>query len=269
LFKQRLLGAVTALVALAAFAPGASAAGTPSVSVPSAITAFADAAGCQGLACPGVLPAASAASAVVMPTVAPEDLTTIRTSGFYAYAPHGAAAGQRAVAYVVAPGTWASAPAEIKQLPLADDLLPEERTSKWMVIYGPGTMASGPWPVPAAAARASRHKPGGATAHTAALTDCTSPWFCTWTGGTFNDTKCQWQDTGVWQDMGSCYMAASSMANRRNAYSLLKRYSDGRNYCALPNSSDASLDSNGFNNNTYIAYDSTAAGRLPEWNCAN
>jgi hypothetical protein len=234
-----------------------------------AISSSAQAAVCEGLACPGVLPASSSAHSPLLPAVAPQDLSRVRASGFYAYDTLGIDS-QRAVAYVVAPGDWASAPQEIKQLPLADDLLPAEISSKWMVIYGPGAMASGPWgPGPnATAARKVKHR--RITAHAAAASDCVSPWFCTFNGGTFTGTKCQWQSTGVWQTLpADCIAQASSMVNRRNAWSLMKRNTDSRNYCAIPNTQDADLSNNGFNNNVYETYNSTSTTKLSAWNCTN
>lgn len=234
-----------------------------------ALAATASAKPCEGLACPGVLPAASAAHDPLLPTVPSADaLSKVRTSGFYAYNTT-AVDGERAVAYVVTPGDWSSAPAEIKDLPLAADLLAAERTTKWMVIFGPGTMESGPWTpaVSAASARTAKHH--APTAVTAAASDCVSPWFCVFTDASFGGTKCQWQDTGVWQSMpSSCNLAASSMVNRRGAWSLLKR-TDGRNYCAVPNSQDSSLSNNGFNDNTYETYNSTSTTQQFGWNCAN
>ncbi|HMJ32930.1 MAG TPA: peptidase inhibitor family I36 protein [Baekduia sp.] len=238
------------------------------IAVVTAMASTASASACQGLSCPGVLPDNSAAQNVLLPTVPnAEALANIRTSGYYAYNTPGSD-GQRAVAYVVAPGEWATAPAEVKQLPLADDLIPVERASKWMVIFGPDAMMSGPWaPQPtAAAARKTKHH--GATAYAAAASDCVSPWFCVFTDGSFGGNKCQWQSTSVWQSLGSCNQLASSMVNRRSAWSLLKR-NDGSNYCAVPGTQDASLSSNGFNDNTYETYNSTSTSKLSAWNCAN
>lgn len=173
--------------------------------------------GCQGLACSGVLPPESAAHDPNVPTVAsPDDLNGIPASGYYAFR---AAGNQRVVVYAVAAGDWASAPAEIKQLPLGDDLLPAERSSKWLVIYGSGAMMSGPWPAKASASAAHHGKRRGPRAHTSAASDCVSPWFCVFTNTSFTGNKCQWQSTSVWQVMpSSCYADAESMVNRRNAW---------------------------------------------------
>lgn len=202
-----------------------------------------------------------------MPTVAsPNDLNAVRASGYYAYHTQGSDS-QLAVAYVAAPGDWASAPKEIKQLPLASNLLPIEIASKRMVIYGPGTLESGPWPADTGAPTLGNL---AATVQPAAASDCTSPWFWVFTNSGFSGTKCEWQSTGTWQGMPSnCIVNAESMVNRRNAWSLLKRASDDANYCAQPNSQDASLASNGFANNTYETYNSTSTTQLSAWSCAN
>jgi hypothetical protein len=228
----------------------------------------AGAASCDaGLACQGILPASSAGMSPVLPTVAgPRDLTNVSASGYYAFTKPINDGGGRAVAYVVLPGTWSSVPSEIKQLPLADDLLPAEKTTKSLIIYGPGTMESWPWAPDAPAAAASTHKK--VKAHTAAASDCTSPWFCLFNDPNFGDHKCQWQSTGSWQIAGGCYYAASSMVNRRGGYSLIERaYAD--HYCALPNSQDASLSNNGYNDNATETYLSTASTYHSEWACTN
>ena len=252
---------LTALLALAAVSV---------VAVTTSALASTTSTPCDGLACPGVLPASSSAYDPSIPSVSdPRDLSKQQTSGFYAY---GDAAGRRAVAYVVAPGSWATAPSEVKALPLANDLLPAEKTSKWVVIYGPGEMASGPWASTTSATIASvgKRKSAGPKAHTAAASDCVSPWFCVFTSTNFSGTKCQWQDTGIWQTMPTdCINNAESMVNRRNGWSLLKRTSDNANYCAQPNSQDSTLSNNGFSNNTYETYNSTSTAKLAAWNCAN
>jgi hypothetical protein len=235
--RKQILSAFAVAAAVAAFAPTA------------------QAAPCLGLACPS-------ASSLLPAVPSAQDLTNVQASGYYSYG----VGAQRAVAYVVARGQWASAPADIKALPLAAHLLPAETTSKWLVILGPDAMESGPWaPEPAAVtARAS------VKAHAAAASDCVSPWFCVFTNGSFGGTKCQWQSTGVWQVMPSdCTLQASSMVNRRSAWSLLKRNTDNRNYCAVPNSQDSSLSNNGFNDNTYETYNSTSGTKLSGWDCAN
>ena len=236
-----------------------------------ALATTANASTCEGLACPSV-------SAGVVPDstflpILPDgvrDLTTLKVSGFYAFNTPGLVS-ERGVAYVVTPGTWDSAPTGIRSLPLANDLQPAERTSKWLVIYGPGVMESGPWLPRSATATASKAKRrSGVNAIAAALTDCGSPWFCVWTGTNGSGTKCQWQSVGVWQSMSgtSCYLNGESMANTRSAWSLIKR-NDGRNYCAQPISSDSTLANNGFSNVTTDTYNSTATTKQSGWNCAN
>ena len=225
---------------------------------------------CQGLACPGVLPSESTAHDSQLPKVASaQDLAKVQASGFYAYGTTDAR-GAEAVAYVVAPGSWATAPDEIKELPLAEHLLPAETTSKWLVIYGPAEMQSGPWAPQVSGVGLRDAGSLGGVVTPAAASDCTSPWFCVFTDSNFGGTKCQWQSTGVWQTMPtSCNLKASSMVNRRSAWSLLKRNSDNRNYCAVPNSQDSSLSNNGFNDNAYETYNSTSTTKLSAWNCTN
>jgi Peptidase inhibitor family I36 len=197
----------------------------------------------------------------------PSTTLSSRPTGYYSYTQPD---GQQAVAYVVAAGQWDAAPVEIKQLPLAANLMPIEKSSKWMVIYGPNALADGPWAPQANASSARTTTRDGVKAHAAAASDCVSPWFCVFTDGSFGGTKCQWQSTGVWQSMAgtSCNLAGSSMVNRRTGWSLLKR-TDGANYCAVPGSQDASLGSNGFNDNTYETYNSTATTKQSAWNCVN
>jgi hypothetical protein len=56
------------------------------MAVMAAMAATAGASTCQGLSCPGVLPAGSAAQNALLPSVAnADDLAKIRTSGYYAY----------------------------------------------------------------------------------------------------------------------------------------------------------------------------------------
>jgi hypothetical protein len=229
----------------------------------------AQAAPCEGLACPGVLPvgAAPQASSVLplLPDAGSRDLTKLGTSGFYSYNTPGLDT-QQSEAYVVTPGGWDATPAAVKAL--APNLLPAERTSKWLVIYANGSVDSGPWAPDAAAARASRAR--GPKAHTAALSDCVSPYFCVWTSTSFSGTKCQWSSTSTWQSMSgsSCYLNGESMANTRSAWSLIKN-SSSANYCAQPLSSDSNLANNGFSNNTTDTYNSTSSTRQSGWNCAN
>lgn len=230
----------------------------------------AQAASCeQGLACPGVLPNGSPAQSTFVPTLdSASDLGKVASSGYYAYNSPGGASGidsQRVVAYVIRPGDWSSAPGEVTTL--VDHLLPAEKTTKWVAIFGNGAMMSWPWTTQATAARLVAQS--GIKAHAAAASDCVSPWFCVFTDSNFGGNMCQWQSTGVWQTMpSSCNLAASSMVNRRGAWSLLKR-TDGRNYCAVPNSQDAALSNNGFNDNTYETYNSTSTTKQSAWNCAN
>lgn len=237
------------------------------LAVAAVFSSSAHAAPCGSLACPGVLPAGSPAQSAVLPQMPAElkDLPSVGGSGFYTYNTPGLD-GQREVAYVVKPGDWGKTPDEIKKLVVAP-LLGAEMTSKWLVFYGPGTMASGPWSGQATIAR--KISRSGVTAHAAAASDCHSPYFCIFTDSGFNGYKCQWADTGVWQNMsGNCNMSASSMVNTRGAWSLLKR-TDGRNYCAVPGSQDSSLSNNGFNDNTYQTYNSTSTTKSTGWNCAN
>jgi hypothetical protein len=192
-------------------------------------------------------------------------LEGVDASGFYRIA------DEDVVVYAVAAGDWASAPAEIRQLPLGENLLASEKSSKWMVIYSGGAMMSGPWPAKASAAATGRRKRSGRRAHAAAASDCASPWFCVFNNTNFSGNKCQWMDTLMWQSMGGCWHDAESMVNRRNAWSLIRRDPDDRKYCAVPNSLDATLANNGFSNNASETYNSTHSGgnKLPGWNCAN
>jgi hypothetical protein len=240
-----LLAALTGLAAASAQAPDADAA-------------------CQGLACPGVLPADSSADDSNVPEVATSDeLEGVDASGFYRIA------NEDVVVYAVAAGDWASAPTEIRQLPLGDHLLATEKASKWMVIYAGGAMMSGPWPAKASAAATRHRKRSGPRAHAAAASDCMSPWFCVFNNTGFSGTKCQWIDPLVWQGMGNCTLDAESMVNRRNAWSLIRRAPDDRKYCAIPNSQDSTLVNNGFSNNGYETYNSTSSTKLAGWNCTN
>lgn len=254
MFKKRLLTALGAIVAAMTLA------------------ATAHAAPCEGLACPNVLPAGSVPQSTFLPTLpgGVKDLTKLSSSGYYTYNTPGVDS-QRSVAYVVTPGTWVAAPAAIKQLPIGDHLLPAEVASKWLVIYGSGTMESGPWaPEPTASAAQKTKRAGGVKAFAAAASDCVSPYFCAFTNTSFGGNKCQWASTGVWQSMSgtSCYLNSESMVNTRSAWSLIKR-NDGANYCAAPISQDASLSNNGFSNNSTDTYNSTATTKQSGWNCTN
>ncbi|HEX8095514.1 hypothetical protein [Jatrophihabitans sp.] len=237
--KKRLLAVLAAVSALTALAVPALA--VPAHAVPS-----------YGLASPGVLPAGAVPDSSRLPTLegGVKDLTKLTVSGYYAFNAPGLA-GHRGVAYVSTPGTWADAPAAIKQLPVSQSLLPAERTSKWVVIYDPATMESGPW----------------APASTASATGCVAPWFCLYTGSSFSGYRCQWQSTGVWQPISgtSCATSTQSMANPRSYWSLIRR-GDGNNYCARPLSEDTSLADNGFSNSTYT-YNSTSTTAQSSWNC--
>jgi hypothetical protein len=227
----------------------------------------AQAAPCEGLTCPGVLPASVAPSAAAilpaLPAAGDRDLTRLGASGFYSYNTPGLDT-QQSVAYVVTPGPWDAAPASVKGL--VTNLQPAERTSKWLVVYGNGEVDSGPWAPAAAAARAQGPKARAA----AALTACDSTYFCVYTNEDFGGTKCQWASTGVWQTMSgsSCYLNGESMTNTRGAWSLIKR-NDGANYCAQPTSSDRSLANNGFSNRTTDTYNSTSSTKQSGWNCVN
>lgn len=260
MFKKRLAAVLGAGVAALSF--GASAQAAP----------------CEGLACPNVLPAGSVPPTLLLPQLpdaVSRDLTKLSVGGYYAYNTAGAAS-QQSVAYVVTPGAWDTAPAAVKGL--VDRLVPAERASKWLVIYGKGAMESGPWNDGFSATAAGATKGGaGKTrgggkrkASAAALSDCFYPWFCVWTGTNGTGTKCQWQTVSVWQTMSgtSCWMNGESMRNTRTAWSLIKR-SDGRNYCAKPNSPDSTLSNNGFSNLTTDTYNSTSGNKLAAWNCAN
>lgn len=249
---------------------------------------------CVGLACPGVLPAGSVPQGELPTLPAADDggrdLTQLKVAGYYAVDTPSLDA-RRSVVYVVTPGTWNTTPSVVQGL--VDHLVPAQRTTKWLVIFGKGAFESGPWaPDPAATSAASvergmgkaarsggkaKQRPrgkvkqqGGARAFAAGLSACSSPYFCVWTNTGYSGNQCQWQSVSVWQSMSgwSCYLNGESMANTRSAWSLIKR-DDGRNYCAKPISTDSTLANNGFSNRTTDTYNSTAASKQSGWNCVN
>jgi hypothetical protein len=225
---------------------------------------------CVGLDCPGILPATSAAHSLSLPSVAqPRDLETTRASGFYVVGAH----QQREVAYVAAPGRWAAAPAEIKQLPVGTALTPTEISSDAIVVYGPGSVVTVPPTASALSPAAVPSLAGPSVISPQSASSCPGGWFCLFDSTSFNGVMGKWQSTGSWQNLSATGWTnrARSMVNNRNAWTLLAKGDGGggARYCAKPNSQDASLASNGFDQNTASLYNSTSQTKESAWNCSN
>jgi hypothetical protein len=233
-----------------------------------ASTASAD--GCLGLECPGDTSAKAPAAAQIQPLVpiaeSPRALESVTTSGYYDFGTNGPTHA-RAVAYVAVPGEWESAPAEVKALPASQTLTAPERATNRIVVFGPRVLVTVASPTATAAAKKDKTGP---KARAAAAADCPSGYFCLFDGGTFTDGMGRWSDVGIWQNLSNWGWQGrgSSMVNRRNGYTLLER-SDNARYCAIPNSEDANLGNNGYNNNTGRVYLSASTSRNSAWGCTN
>lgn len=243
-------------------------AGIAVLATTAALTSSASADQCLGLDCPGVTPASSQAHALASAVETPQDLERATTSGFYDFGTNGPER-QRAIAYVIAGGTWDSAPPEVQQLPAAQSIPAGERDKNTIVIYGPRTVVSVP-PVSVASAARARAKRKPHKARAAAFSDCPSGWFCLFDNTNGTGARGQWSSTGYWQHLADFGWQSRgvSMNNRRNGWTLLQRY-DGAHYCAVPNSQDGSLSNNGYYKNTTDVYLSTATTKHAAWNCTN